>query len=195
MKTMQKRLIFAISTSILIGLLLGCTEKAIVTEQNNDIIEFLSSHYSQRQFSDGHIDDEIIQQILTAGHRAGSAGNRQPWHFTVIRNKLLIDEIMNDVTENNVLIVVSASDSATAEFDSALASQNMMLAAQALGLGARMYVRPIDNLNDNILPKLNLPDNYRAIIILRIGYKADDVDATTAASQRQPLEDKVNYID
>ena len=200
MKTKQKQLVLIISISVLVGLFSSCAAKNTVTvvedEQNHDIIvEFLSAHYSQRHFADGHISDEIIRQILTAGHRAVSAGNRQPWHFTVIRNRSLIDEIMSDVTMNNVLIVVSGGESPTVEFDSALAFQNMMLAAQALGLGARMYMRPINNLNDNLLPRLDLPENYKAIMILRIGYEADDVDVTTAASQRHPLEDKVNYID
>jgi len=167
-------------------------------ERRNEIVEFLSTSYSQRHFTNKPISDEIVNQILVAGHRAGSAGNLQPWHFTVIRNRPLINEIMNNVTEENVLIVVSGPREhprgLSVEFDTALATQSMFLAAQALGLGARMYVMPIRNLNENLLDRLNLPENYRAVMILRIGYESPDVDATTAASPRQPLENKLNFI-
>ena len=166
----------------------------------NGFVEFISSSYSQRQFTSKPISDEIIQKILVAGHRAGSARNAQPWHFTVVRNRELIDEIMNNVTDENVLIVVSGpredpNSRFSMNFDCALATQNMFLAAQALGLGARMYAIPVQNINENLLPKLGLPDeNLRVKIVLRIGYEAEDVDATTAASPRLPLENKVNFI-
>jgi len=167
-------------------------------EVRTDIVEFLSKSYSQRHFIDTPITDEIVNKILVAGHRAGSAGNLQPWHFTVIRNRPLINDIMSDVTDENVLIVVSGPRvhprGFSVEFDAALATQKMFTAAQALGLGARMYVRPIRNLNENLLDRLGLPEDFHAIMILRIGYESPDVDATTAASPRQPLENKVNFI-
>jgi len=190
---MKKRL-FIVTILVIIGIVIIIAN----TEKRNDVVDFINATYSQRQFTTKHISDEIIQQVLQAGHKAPSAGNQQPWHFTVIRNKPLIDEIMNNVVENNVLIVVSALKEHprgfSMDFDSALATQNMFLVAQALGVGARMYVMPLRNLNENHLHKLNVPDDYRAYMILRLGYEDESVDATTAASPRQPLENKVNFI-
>ena len=177
---------------------IACNESM---EETIDFVDFISSSYSQRVFTSKPISDEIIHKILVAGHRAGSARNAQPWHFTVIRNKELIDAIMNNVTDENVLIVVSGPPEDPANrfsmnFDCALATQNMFLAAQALGLGARMYAIPVQNLNENLLPLLELPDeNLRVKIVLRIGYESEEVDTTTAASPRQALDSKVNYIE
>ncbi|MCL2792310.1 MAG: nitroreductase family protein [Spirochaetaceae bacterium] len=166
--------------------------------RRNEIVEFLHGSYSQRHFTNRPISNEIINQILRAGHQAGSAANSQPWHFTVIRNRALINDIMSNVVDENVLIVVSGPREhprgLSVEFDTAIATQNMFLAAQALGLGARMFVRPIRNLNDNLLGRLNLPENYLAVMILLVGYESPDVDTRAAASPRQPLESKVNFI-
>jgi len=194
-KSIYVVLVLAFVVAIGLVACVKCTERA---ELGVEILEFLSTSYSQRHFTDQPISDEIVNQILVAGHRAGSAGNLQPWHFTVIRNRALIDDIMSNVTEENVLIVVSGPRvhprGFSVEFDTALATQSMFLAAQALGLGARMYVVPIRNLNENLLDRLDLPEDYRAVMVLRIGYESPDVDQTTAASPRQPLENKVNFI-
>ena len=183
---------------IAIGLLfIACNQ---TDEETVDIVDFISTSYSQRHFTDKQISDEIIRKVLIAGHRAGSAGNRQPWHFTVIRNKEIIDTLMSNVTEGNVLIVVSTPAESTnpifsMDFDAALASQNIFLAAQALGLGARMYVRPVGDINQYHLPLLELPsDNLRVKIVIRLGYESDEVDTTTAASPRIPIEEKVNFV-
>ena len=162
----------------------------------NEFLEFISNVYSQRQFNDSSISDDSIQKILAAGHKAPSARNAQPWHFTVVRNKAMIDEIMPNVVDNNVLIVVSGqtNNPFSPEFDTALATQNMFLAAQALGIGARIYVMPVPNINENLLGKLNIPENHKVTAVLRLGYESADVDVTTAASPRQPLENKVNHV-
>ena len=178
----------------------SCSESIAATTDFSDFADFMLASYSQRQFSSRPISDEIIQKILQVGHKAGSARNAQPWHFTVIRNRDLIEEIMSNVTEENVLIVVSGppedpNSRFSMNFDSGLASQNIFLAAQALGLGARMYAVPVQNINENLLQRLELPDDsFRAKIVIRIGYEEEGVDATTAASPRQPLETKVNFV-
>jgi nitroreductase len=176
----------------------NCVGDFITTKCRVDIVSFISSIYSPRQFKAAPVSHEKIQLILEAGHKAPSARNAQPWHFTVVRNKDVIDQIMNNVQDGEVLIVVSGPAEPSRfsiDFDVALATQNMFIVAQALELAARMYVVPIANLNEKLLPTLNIPTDYKAYIVLRIGYEADGVDAVTAASPRQPLETKVNYID
>ncbi|MCL2804512.1 MAG: nitroreductase family protein [Treponema sp.] len=189
--------ITVIVLAIFFALILSACAKQ---EKAVDIIEFISGTYSHRNFTAGNVSDEAIQKILTAGHQAASAGNQQHWHFTVIRNKELIDDIMQNVDEGNVLIVgLGPNESRFPQdivvFDNALAMQNMFLAAQSLGLGTRMYMRPLENLNANLLSRLNAPENHRAIIILRIGQIADDVDAVTQPSPRHPLETRINFIE
>ena len=179
---------------IIIAISIAIFAKAV---KPNEFLEFMSSVYSQRQFNDSFISDDSLQKILAAGQKAPSARNAQPWHFTVVRSKDMIDEIMPNVVDNNVLIIVSGQENNpfSSEFDTGLATQNMYLAAHALGIGARIYAIPVPNINENLLGKLHIPENYKAIIVLRLGYESSDVDVTTAASPRQPIENKVNYIE
>jgi len=192
----MKKLIVIILTIATIFITLNCRTKGNHCDKVNDFIEFISGTYSHRNFTSGNVCNEMINRILVAGHQAGSAGNQQHWHFTVIKNKELIDQIMPNVDEGNVLIVglgpkESRFPREIVDFDNALAMQNMFLVAQALGLGTRMYMRPLNNLNENLLHKLEAPNNYRAIMILRIG---QITDAVTQASPRHPLETRVNFI-
>ena len=166
-------------------------------ERADEIVEFISGTFSHRNFTTGHVSDEMIQQILLAGHQAGSAGNQQHWHFTVVRNRGLINDIMPNLPEGNVLIVgLGPNESRFPQevviFDNALAMQNMFLAAQALGLGTRMYLRPLQHINQNLLHRLGAPANHRAIMVLRIG---QITDAVTQASPRHPLATRVNFIE
>jgi nitroreductase len=203
----MKKIIVIMLTVLCVFILFACVKHkgavgvGVADERVPEVIEFIKSSFSHRNFTTGHVSDEMIQQILMAGHQAGSAGNQQHWHFTVIRNKALIDEIMQNVDEGNVLIVGLGPNESSRfpqdiiVFDNGLAMQNMFLTAQSLGLGTRMYMRPLQNLNENLLHRLEAPENYRAIIILRIGQIADEVDAVTQASPRHPLETRANFID
>jgi len=168
-------------------------------ERADDIVGFISGSFSHRNFTTGHVSDAMIQQILAAGHQAGSAGNQQHWHFTVVRNRELINAIMPNVHDGNVLIVGLGPNQSrfpqdVIVFDNALAMQNMFLAAQALGLGTRMYLSPLQNLNNNLLHRLNAPENFRAIMVLRIG-QITAIDAASQASPRHPLGTRVNFIE
>ena len=185
---------------MLVFCLTFCAKTYHTSNNHEDFFQFIMSTYSQRNFSSKPISDDTIKMILDAGHKAGSAGNGQPWHFTVVQNKDLIDIIMPNVDKENVIILISAPSGDieprfSMDFDCALAAQNMFLTAQSLGLGARMYIRPVQNVNENLLSLLELPnENLRVKIILRIGYEQEGVDATTAASPRHPIENKVNFI-
>ena len=191
---MKKRTVIFVTIPIVLMLFVSTKH-----ERADDIIGFISGSFSHRNFTTGYVSDQMIQQILLAGHQAGSAGNQQHWHFTVVRNRELINAIMPNVDEGNVLIVgLGPNESRFPQdivvFDNALAMQNMFLAAQALGLGTRMYMRPLQNLNDNLLSRLEAPANFRAIMVLRIG-QITAVDAASQASPRHPLATRVNFIE
>ena len=193
---MKKNKLILLALLIPIALILLASTRH---ERADDIVGFISGSFSHRNFTTGHVSDAVIQQILTAGHQAGSAGNQQPWHFTVVRNRELINAIMPNVHDGNVLIVglgpnQSRFPQEIVVFDNALAMQNMFLTAQALGLGTRMYMNPLQNLNNNLLHRLDAPENFRAIMILRVG-QITAVDAAAQASPRQPLGTRVNFVD
>lgn len=115
----------------------------------------------------------------------------------VIRNHEKIRTILPGVKAGNVLILVLGPDTrqegANIDFDCALATQNMYLAAQGLGLGARIYTGPVQNINENLREKLGIEGGYRVIAILRIGHKDQNLDTISFASPRKPIEEILIY--
>ena len=127
----------------------------------NDTMQSILRRQSHRSFTGEPLPDDALETILEAGRRAPSAMNRQPWHFTVITNRAMLDQIS---AENKrvmlqspvealrlraedpdfdsfrgapMAIIVSGEDEAGyAGADCANAVENMALAAQSLGLSS-----------------------------------------------------------
>ena len=154
------------------------------------------SHYATRNFIEGAIPAGDLDTILQTGVRAPSARNRQPWHFTVVRDLELAQKIIPQTLEGNVIVVVSAEGdgktNAVEIIDCSLAVQSIYLAAQALGYGSRIYTGPIGSLNDNLKGELDLPAGHNAVVAVRIGLDGT-TDAVSAASARNPADSMITY--
>lgn len=86
------------------------------------------------------------------------------------------------------------SKSPSPEYDCGLATQNMVIAASALGYGVKIVSSPTMTLNgdkhDEICQKLGVDTGLKAVAVLLIGKPAEGVDATTGASVREALDSK-----
>ena len=164
---------------------------------DNPALRSIINHFSPRNFEAGSITKAELDLIIQAGVRAPSAGNRQPWHFTVVQNQDLVRRIVPQATNGNILIIVSAAgDGRTngpAILDCGLATQSMYLAAQALGLGSRIYTGPMDTVNRNFKTELALPADHNAVALVRIGRLPAGVDAVSSASARNDAGRTVTY--
>lgn len=155
------------------------------------------NHYATRNFSAGTISRGDLDQIIQGGIRAPSANNRQPWVFTVVQNFDLAKRMIPNTLEGNILIVVSAQGDGKTNgkeiLDCALAVESMYLAAQALGLGSRIYTGPMDTINKGLKGELGLPSGYNAVALIRVGKVQPGIDAVSAASSRKPVDAVVTY--
>jgi len=157
------------------------------------------SHYSTRNFVAGPIPKADLDLILRTGVRAPSAGNRQPWYFTVVQNLALAKKIVPQALEGNVIIVISAEAEGDGKtntrevIDCSLAVQSMYLAAQALGYGSRIYTGPIDSLNKSLKGDLGIPDSRNAVIAVLIFRFNKATDAVSAASTRKAPDTMITY--
>ena len=86
------------------------------------------------------------------------------------------------------------SKSPAPEYDCGLATQNMVIAASALGYGVKIVSSPTMSLNgekhDAICEKLGVDTGLKAVAVLLIGKTADDTDAVSSASVREDLDAK-----
>jgi nitroreductase len=150
-----------------------------------------------RNFASGAISKADLDKIVQAAIRSPRASNRQTWHFTVVQNQSLANQIVPNLPDGNILIIISGpgdgKTNGTAILDCALATESIYLAAQALGLGSRIYTGPIDTVIAKLKTELGLPNGYSAVSLVRIGRLPPGTDATSAASSRKSTDAVVNY--
>ena len=86
------------------------------------------------------------------------------------------------------------SKSPSPEYDCGLATQNMVIAASALGYGVKIVSSPTMSLNgekhDEICAKLGVDTGLKAVAVLLIGKPAEETDAVSSASVREELNAK-----
>ncbi|MFN2363312.1 MAG: nitroreductase family protein, partial [Halarsenatibacteraceae bacterium] len=110
-----------------------------------DFEKVLFDRRSKRSFIDKEVEDEKIKKLLDAAMAAPSAHNKQPWQFVVIKDNEIMDKIMGFhnyskmLKEASVAIAVCGDKNAYKDFwvqDCSAATQNLLLMAENLGLGA-----------------------------------------------------------
>jgi nitroreductase len=128
----------------------------------------------------------MINQILKAAMAAPSAGNRQTWEFLIIKDRKVLDSIpdihpytkMSQEAPVAILVCGNLERSDGRGFwiqDCAAASQNILLAANSLGLGSVWCgVYPKEDLTDSFKKKFNLPENVFPVSYIPIGFPAED---------------------
>lgn len=162
----------------------------------NKVIDVMLKSYSAKIFTTIPVSDSEIDLIVKCGIKAPSGMNRQPWKFTVVKDQTITGELLKNITAGNILIIISGQqreDGTVDNFACALATENMYVAAQGLGLGAHIYAGPVADINTNWKQKLGIPDDYKAVTVLRVGSIDSSVDAVSAASARKNPEDVVIY--
>ena len=164
--------------------------------QSNKVIDLILSSYSTRTFTEVPVTDIQIGQILKCGIKAPSARNSQPWKFTVVKDMSKVKDAFRSINNGNVVILISGPESGgmNVDFDCALATENMFIAAQSLGLGARIYTGPVNKINTEMKGILEIPQGYRVVALLRIGNIEVEVDAASSASPRKEMKELVNYV-
>ena len=141
---------------------------------------------SIRKFKSNHVTDEMIEQILKAAMAAPSAANRQTWEFVVVKNREILDKIpsihpyakMSQEAPVAILVCGNTERADNRGFwvqDCAAASQNILLAANSLGLGSVWCgVYPKEDLTDAFRELFQLPDHVYPVAFIPIGYPAEE---------------------
>jgi nitroreductase len=150
-----------------------------------DTLEAIFTRRSIRKYTNQPVSEEQIEQLLRAAMAAPSAGNQQPWHFIIIRDKKIMEEITKFHPYSSMLndaqaAIIVCGDKTLEKYegywieDCSLASQNLLLAAQNIGLGTvwlGVYPRP-DRTN-GVRKLFDLPEHIVPLNIISIGYPAE----------------------
>ena len=201
----MKKLIFCLLA------MLGVLTLTAQDAYENEVINAIMARRSVRQYLDKPVEHEKLAAVVRAGINAPSGMNRQPWIIRVVENQQLIAEVNEVFKQENPeqvkrdpnfknmfrnapnLICVCTPAEGGGELDAGLLGENMMLAAQSMGLGTCCLGGPVRFLNTNadarfFLDRLNIPEGYKLNYILAIGYPDEQPDAKPRDAS------KVQYI-
>jgi len=161
----------------------------------NQVIENMMTKTSIRKFTSEPVEDEKVEEMLRAAMTAPSAVNSQPWHFLVITDGKKLEQISQ--YNAPLSIAVCGDRNHFVEMgpewwiaDCSMASDNILLAANSMGLGGiwtALY--PLKQYMDRTSKVLELPDNLIPLNLINIGYPAEN-----PKPKNKWNEDKITYI-
>ncbi|MBO7419378.1 MAG: nitroreductase family protein [Bacteroidaceae bacterium] len=167
------------------------------------VIENIMTRVSVRQFTSEPIAKTDLQVILKAGLQAPSAMNAQDWQVRIVTNQEMLNTLSGFMLKTEMgkgmaerlggknafanapavaFVAAETGDKATAynREDTALLSENILLTAHALGLGATYQAAPARMINDSAEAKdylkaaFGFPDNAELINIIIMGHPAEN---------------------
>ena len=163
--------------------------------------DIIRKRTSVRKFSSRKLEQENLNKILEAGRLAPTAKNNQPIKIYVVNSDegvVKIDKASRcRYGAQTVLIICGNKDEAyhkgdytTFEMDSCIVGTHIMLEATNLGVD-NIWVESFD---ENILKEeFNIPDELTPVLLMPLGYKAEDCPINPLHDKRKSLEELIEY--
>lgn len=151
-----------------------------------DALETINTRRSIRKYEDRPVPDDVVAEILKAAMSAPSAGNEQPWHFIVIKKRDILDQIPKfhpyaKMIRNAPLAIAVCADLELEKHrgnwisDCAAATENLLLAAHAMGIGAVWTaVYPRRPRIEGLRKLLGIPGNVMPLALVPMGYPGQE---------------------
>ena len=180
-----------------------CMQDALAQSEaniGNEVINTIMARRSVRKYLEKPVEHEKLEAVVRCGINAPSGMNRQPWLVRVVEDQQLLsainevykaknaDAVSRDADFKNMfrnapnIICVCTPAKGGGELDAGLLGENMMIAAQSLGLGTCCLGGPVRFLNSEpeakfFLDRLDIPADYQLNYIIAIGYPDEQPDA------------------
>jgi nitroreductase len=153
-------------------------------EKMSDALSVIHNRKSVRSFTGQSVSKDMLDKIIRAGMAAPTAVNRQPWAFVVVTDRKTLDTLAARLPYAKMLdkagaaiIVCAIPEKAHdkriefAVIDSTCASENILLAAEALGLGAVWTAAyPYKDRMDVARKALNIPQDIIPLNVIPVGH-------------------------
>lgn len=151
----------------------------------NETLEVIHNRKSVRHFTDQPVSKKQLETLLRAGMAAPTAVNRQPWVFYVVTKREVLDKLSQQLPYAKMLSQAQAAivvcgdmekagnlkDKSYWVQDCSAATENILLAAESIGLGAVWTASyPYDDRSETVSNALNLPENHVPLNVVPIGY-------------------------
>lgn len=168
-----------------------------------DFEKVIAERYSVRKFENKHLEKEVVDKILNAGHIAPTGCNFQPQRILVLNTDESVEKL-KDCTRCHfdapcAMVVCCNMDETwtrpydgkmSAPVDAAIVTTHMMLEAHNIGVGTCwvMHFNPF-----KIKECFNIPENIEPVALLVMGYPHKDSVPNERHSQSRPIDEVVFY--
>lgn len=151
--------------------------------ENNPVLDAIRSRRSIRKYTGEPIAEPVRRAILEAGFYAPSAMNRRPFHFVSITDRELMQKLSDlhpyakMLPQADWAIIVCGDESVSGPFymdDCAAATQNILLAAHSLGVGAVWCGVDHTERQQSFGELLGLPEHIKAYSLIVLGMPAEE---------------------
>lgn len=162
----------------------GCAQNA--QDASQAVLDNIFARKSVRSYTDQPVSQEQVQTILKAAMAAPSGVNLQPWRFVVVTRQESKDKLaggFNKMIAQAPVVIVVCGQTVTPNgqpngnwtADCAAATENLLLAVEALGLGAVWTAcYPYESRMEPAIETLGLPEDVKPYCIVPVGYPAGE---------------------
>jgi len=144
-----------------------------------EAIECMKTRRSIRRYEDRPVPKNIIEDIVDCGRLAASAINIQPWKFVVVQDRETLKRIADAtdygkfIAQAGACIAVLCEDVKYYLEDGSAATQNILNAAHAHGIGACWVAGDKKPYAARIVEMLGMPPTYKLVSLVSLGYPAE----------------------
>ena len=145
-----------------------------------DTLNAISKRASVREYGSKEILKDVLEKLVDAGRRAPSARAVEPWEFIVITDKNILNKLGLIATsggfikEAGACIVVYCQDTKYYLEDGSAATENILIAASNLGLGACWVAGDKKPYAEEISSFLGVPKDYKLISLVSLGWSKSE---------------------
>jgi len=168
---------------LMAGLMLAGTVSAKETDIAKDTLTVIHSRKSVKSFTGAAVSTENLDTIIRAGMAAPTAVNKQPWSFVVVTDRKKLDALAAGLPNARgidkagaVIIVCAEPEKANLQskdfaiIDASLASENILLATEALGLGGHWTASyPYEDKMKHVRTVLGIPAAVIPLNVILVG--------------------------
>ena len=159
-----------------------------------DALQAMRTRRSHRAYKSDPVPREILEEMVDCGRLAATAMNLQPWAFVVVTNEEMRRKLAETtdygkfIAQSGACIVVFCEDCKYYLEDGSAAIQNILVAGHALGVGTCWVAGDKKAYVETIRQMLGLPENYRLIGLIAVGYATD-----SPSPQKKPLSEVLHW--
>ena len=160
-----------------------------------ETLEAIRQRRSVRQFRSDPVDRKLLEQLVDCGRLAPTARAEEPWEFVVVTSDDMRAAIGRTtdhgkfIAEAPACIAVFCRDTKYYLEDGCAATENILLAAADLGLGACWVAGDKKGYADQIRRMLEVPEGYKLVSLLAVGYPSDD----RPPKDKRPLDEVLHW--